>query len=266
MAISVADILIPPQDALAELGRRQQDKELRARVEEFLGGDLPSYLEEGPALCLAQHLFTPNFETLRFLRLIQHLGLRAVVSYDSKSLFVSQNSTKRALVKLPVCTRVTQKGWARHEHYQDLTIIDFNASDGKDFSRITTTWGEPLIDFHSWLAGELGLSLTCATDDASWIDRHKRGDLATQYVQFLSLFVTHGIMFETYELDNEVEVNFLSSALRPAYELVKEKFGCAPLICELSPTIFESSHFWLSYPAPVLKLVRNRARGGGVKI
>lgn len=264
MLSPVLDIFAHPQDAMDELTRRQRDPHLREQVEAFLGGDLPAYLRNGPVLCLAQNLFTPNFEIIRFLRLIQHLGLPVVVTFDSKGLFVTQNSTKRALGKLPVCVRVTQKKATLHESYHYLTVVDFNASDGKRFSDITTTWGEPLVDFHCWLAERSGLSLKEAYDDAAWIDRHGRGDLLGHYVQFLSLFLVHGILFENYVLEDEEEAEFVRSVLRPARAIVEEKFGHAPLICELSPTSsFESAEFWSSYPAPIREFVRARAHERG---
>lgn len=251
-----SDLISAPFDAIRELGRRRQDPRLQKKVEEFLQGDIPDYFADGPILYLARHIVTPNFETLRFIHLIRELGLKIVVTEDSKGLFVSQNEIKRALCKLPVCRRVTQKDGGLHEHYHNLTVVDFNKADGKPFCDIETVWGENLIDFHTRLFSELHVRAIETPDDAEWVDRHHRGNLLEHYKQLLSLFVVHGVFFENYNLDDEHEVTFVKEVLRPACRFVEEQFGYPPIIVPIFPTSFESYHFWMSYPPQVLDIVR----------
>lgn len=252
----VADLTMTPFEAMKELEKRRKDPTLQKKVEAYLSGDVPKYFKEGPILYLARHIITPNFETLRFLYLTRHLGLKTVVSHDSKSLFVSQNQVKRALCKLPICRRVTQKHGKLNEQYQNVTVVDFNVADGKIFSEIQTIWGERLIDFHARLFSELGLGKVETPDDAAWLDRHHRNNLFEHYKQLLALFVVHGIFFENYNTDDEHEVLFVKQILRPACRFIEKRFGYRPIIVPIFPTSFESYRFWISYPGKVLNIVR----------
>src|SRR3989344_623261 len=252
----ISDLMLTPFEAVKELERRQRDPELLKRVEKYLAGDIPEYFKDGPILCLARQIATPNFETVRFIRLMGNFGIKIVITQDSKGLFVSQNHVKRVLCKLPVCQRITQKNGKLHEHYQNVTIVDFNIADGKAFSDIRTLWGEGLVDFHTRLFSELLSEKIESPDDAAWIDRHHRGNLLEHYKHLLALFVAHGLFFENSNMDDPQEVNFVRDILRPACRSVEERFGYRPIITQVFPSSFESYHFWLSYPRKVLDIVR----------
>ena len=255
-----SDLLLSPFEAIRELERRQKDPALKKKVEAFLQGDIPEYFKDGPVLYLARHIVTPNFETLRFIHLIRELGFKLVVTQDSRGLFVSQNQIKRALCKLPICRRVTQKPDKLNEHYHNVTIVDFDTIDGKPFCEIKTVWGEKLTDFHNRLFSELNVRTVDTPDDAEWIDRHHRGNLLEHYKHLLALFVVHGIFFENYNMEDEHEVMFVKEILRPACEFVEKQFGYPPLIAPIFPTTFESYNFWMSYPPGVLEIVRRSMR------
>lgn len=254
--IEVADLLMDPFEAIEELKRRQNDPALRKKIEEYLSGDIPNYFNDGPILCLSRHIVTPNFETLRFIHLMRQFEMKVVVTQDSKGIFVPMNHIKKALCKLPISQRLTQKGNTLHEHYKNLTIVDFNAADGKPFSYIETIWGEKLIDFHKRLFSELGIETIEIPDDAEWIDRHHRDNLLEHYKHLLSLFVVHGVFFENYDMKDPHERYFVQKILRPAFEFVEKHFGYRPLIVQAFPTTFESNRFWISYPPKVLDVVR----------
>ncbi len=258
----VSDLMFTPFEAVQELEKRRKDPTLQKKVEEYLAGDIPEYFKDGPIFYLARHTVTPNFETLRFIHLIRQLGLKTVISQDSKGLFVSQNQIKRALCKLPICRRITQKDGKLNEHYQNVTIVDFNEADGKSFAEIKTLWGEKLIDFHTRLFSELNVQMIETPDDAKWLDRHHRGDLLEHYKKLLALFVVHGIFFENYNVDDEHEVLFVKQILRPACRFIEQRFGYRPIIVQIFPTEPESYHFWMSYPAKVLDIVRESMKSG----
>jgi hypothetical protein len=259
----ISDLILDPFAAMEELERRQKDPLLKKKVEEYLSGDIPEYFKDGPILYLARHIVTPNFETLRFIHLMRQLGLKTVVSQDSKGMFVPYNQVKKALCKLPICHRVSQKGKKLNEHYENVTIVDFDEADGRTFSEIKTLWGEGLIDFHTRLFTELlGKDGDIERpDDAEWIDRHHRESLLAHYKHLLALFLVHGIFFENYDMHDKHEAYFVKNILRPAYLFVEKKFGYRPLIVQIYPTTFESGRFWLSYPKRVLDIVRESMKG-----
>lgn len=260
----ISDLLWDPFEAVAEINRRRQDPLLLKRIEDYLDGDIPDYFRDGPIMHLARHVVTPNFETLRFLYLTKHLGLRTVISHDSRGLFVSQNLVKRALCKMPICRRLTQRGGKLNEQYENVSIVNFNTIDGRTFDEIRTVWGESLIDFHTNLFCELGFPSIDTPDDADWLDRHHRDNLYEHYKQLLLLFVAHGIFFENYNTQDEHELLFVESVLRPVCKWVEKEFGFKPLIVPIFPTTFESYQFWISYPRKTIDIVHEKLKGRGV--
>lgn len=251
------DLILTPTEALAELHKRRQNPALKKKIEEYFKGDIPEYLKGEPVMYMARHIGTPNFETLRFIHLVRELGLPIIISQDSKGIFVTQNHVKKALCKLPVCRRLTQKAGKLNEQYENMTIVDFNAADGKMFSEIQTLWGEGLIEFHTRLFSELGFKKIEFPDDAEWLDRHNRGKLLDHYKELLMLFVVHGVFLENYNFNDPQEVEFVKNILRPACEYVREQTGFLPLISPIFPTEFESYDFWISYPSEVRDIIKN---------
>ncbi|HYE23137.1 MAG TPA: hypothetical protein VEA92_01640 [Candidatus Paceibacterota bacterium] len=249
--------LTPYPIALEEIHRRSGDTALKRRVEQYLNYDIPEYMQGDPVLYLARHVATPNFETLRFLHLLEPLGLPIVISQDTKDTFTSTNMLKRFLGKMPVLTRITQKDGATHELYRNTTIIDFAQAQGRPFSEVKTLWGESLIDFHTRLFSEMKNGRACIVDDAAWIDRNERGNLLEHYKRFLALFVAHGVLFEDYLIEDKEEEHFMREVLEPAFAFVEETFGVRPLITQLTPSSVESVKFWLSYPKDVLPLLKH---------
>jgi len=241
-----------------ELERRRQDPVLREKVERYLAGDIPEHFANGPILYLARHIASPNFETLRFLHLVEPVGLPAIISQDLKDRFVPKNPLKKALGKLPISTGVSMKDGVYQENYERVTIIDFNTTNGKPFRDIQTLWGENLASFHTELFKALTSQPVRIVDDSAWIDRQHRGDLLAHYKKFLALFVMHGVLFEDYALEDKEEAQFINSILRPAYRAIESEFGVRPLIAQLTPTSIETPEFWISYPQQVLAIVREK--------
>jgi len=248
--------LTPYPTALQEIGRRSKDLELRKRVEDYLGGDVPSYFGTAPVLYLARHIATPNFETLRFMHLLQPLGLPIIISQDTKDLFSSRNAMKRALCKMSICERITSSGGQTSEHYRNKTIVDFSTAQGKPLCDITTIWGENLVDFHARLFSTLSGAEPHFVDDSEWIDRNGRGNLLAHYKKFLALFIVHGVLFEDYVIEDSEEEYFVREILGPAFLYVEEKFGVRPLITQLVPSSVESVRFWMSYPKDTLNQLK----------
>jgi hypothetical protein len=211
-----------------------------------------------PVLYLARHLATPNYETLRFVHLAESAGMKIVIGQDTKDKFVSHNPLKKALGKLPICLGIAQKNGRYRERYHKISVIDFNAANGKPIGSIRTRWGQSLADFHRELLSQFVDGRVEVREDAEWIDRHHRGDLLAHYKKFLALFLAHGILFEDYQPNDLHERWFIKEILRPAYEFVEEKFGYKPLISRLLPTSVESDEYWISYPQEVLTMVKDK--------
>lgn len=257
--IGLDDVVMPYNLALAELKRRREDPVLREKVEAYLAHDLPAYFRDEPVLYLCRHIASPNLQTLRFLALMKEEGMKTVIGQDAKDLFVSHNQLKKALGKLPICTGIFHSKGRRIEQFQKVSIIDFNAWNGKPLESVQTLWGEPLVEFHNGLFRQLSDEPVVIEDDSAWVDRYERGDLLQEYKKFLALFVTHGIMFEDYPVeDSPVEEGFVTDILRPAVRHIEETFGVRPLIAPLVPAGIESTELWEGYPPLVLEIVKHK--------
>lgn len=255
---STSDLLTPLDEAIVELERRREDPQLAQKIEEYLKNDIPEHFREGPVLYLARHVATPNFETLRFLHLVESLPLPVVLSHDLNDRFVPKNPLKKALGKIPVLTSLSIKEGRCQEAYERISVVDFNAASGKQFKDIRTIWGEPLAGFHESLFPALAERTARIVDESAWIDRQHRGDLLAHYKKFLALFIIHGILFEDYALEDKEEAIFIERVLRPAYRFVEKEFGYRPLIAQLTPTSMESPEFWISYPKQTLALIKDK--------
>ena len=250
--------LTPFAEAIEELKRRKQDRVLEERVREYLNADIPNYFFDAPVFYLARHVATPNFETLRFMHLLDSAGFKTIISQDEKDMFVASNPMKKALIKAPIHTGFSLKDKKYHERFQYESIGDINQANGKQFSEITTHWGQPLIGFHKELCEIYFGDRVQVIDDSAWIDRNHRGNLLEHYKRFLALFIVHGVLFEDYLIEDEQERDFIDKVLAPAFAWVEEYFGCKPLIAQLNPTSAESEHFWISYPARVGEIIKNK--------
>lgn len=256
-------LLTPLPEALAEIERRKADPVLLKKIQEYLDHDIPPYFSDTPVLYLARHIATPNFETLRFLHLLEPLGLRTVIGQDLKDKFVPKNMLKKALGRMHVTTGITKHDSGFREHFENVRVVDFNTASGQAFRDIKTLWGESLADFHNHLFTQVTGLRTEIVDDSDWIDRHHREHLAHHYRKFLALFILHGVLFEDYSLDDKEEQKFIRSVLKPAYRFVEKKFGYKPLIATLTPTNVESPDYWVSYPHKVLAIIKEKKEGGG---
>lgn len=252
----VADeILTPLPDALKELEQRRLDPKLTEAVRKYLQDDIPEYCKDEPVLYLARHIATPNFETKRFVHLTAETGIKTVLGQDTKDLFVPQNPLKHALGKMPIHMGTSKKDGKTFERFHNISIIDFNASNGKPFRDIMTLWGEPLATFHARLCEWYLQKPVPIVDDADWIERNGRGNLFEHYKHFLALFIRDGILFEDYIAEDIDERQFILKVLRPAFSFIEKKFGVRPLIANLATTSMESGTLWYSYPSEVKKIL-----------
>ncbi len=253
--------LTSPRQALLEIHKRKNMPLLRKAVEDYLLGDIPSHFQGDTVAYLARHVATPNFETLRFIEMAKQMGLPSVIGEDSGDIFVSQNSLKRALGKMPVIKGRTQNLKNIIEHF---TVVDFATAQGKQLRCIDTFFGEPLMEFHLSLLRTIYPHEVSVCDESAWIDRHCRGNLIEHYKRLLSLFVVHGIMFEYYPTHEASENDFVSNVLLPAFGWVEANFGKRPLIVPLIPKDLESEENWEAYPSVLYKIVKTKVARGNL--
>lgn len=247
------DIYFTFDEALEEIKRRQGDANLIARIVEDLK-EIPAPLSISTKInsVLFRQISTPNYETRRFLHLSDGGDLKPVLWEYLQDKFVSNNEYKRSLGKVKFFLGEGKKG-GKIIHSE--TIVDFNTFNGKPLNQVVCKDNTTLIDFHRKLFFDAypDFSKEQIFDASDWFTNHGKS-ASEYYVNFLSLFIVNGILFENFML-NEEERSFTENIFYPSYKKVLERYGLKPIIVALEPTDIEGDEFWMCHTPEHYKLV-----------
>lgn len=250
--LDIKKLYTPLSVAKEEIWRRWNDKKLKNKVEEFLNGDVPKFLQEKPKAYLGRHIASPNFEFIRFLESAQTIGLEPVCPEYLQDKFSAANFEKYHLGKIFLHNGKGKKGG---DKITTSRIIDFTDSEGKKLEHLKTCWGDSFCGFHHKL-----LDTICPSDNriifdiSPWIIRNgKNPELF--YSKFFALFICHGVLFENFLL-NKGENYFSNNVVIPNFKKIYKKFGIKPLIVPLVPIEKETDIYWWCYPEKVNKLFK----------
>lgn len=248
------EIYTPIHIAKEEIQRRWKDKKLRKKVSDFLNGDKLDFLDEKPKAFFVRHIASPNKETLNFLDVASDTNLELNILEYCSDKFVAKNKAKYFLGKLVFYDGI---GKNNGEKISNLKVINFNSAEGKSFTNIDTNFKCNLVDFHHSLLSELPLTVNYKVKDISqWLSRN--GDISKRYyLNFLALFICGGILFENYVLD-EKEKKFTLKIVVPAFKMLKEIFGVAPLIVPFIPLEDADSDYWNYYPEEIKVILKKK--------
>ena len=224
-------VYTPLSEALRLLEERRKDPILMAKIDELLKGDIPEILKEKKCGIFARQVATPNFDTQRFIKIAKDNQLEAVLFEYPEDKFTSKNIFKHSLCQIRVNNGINHKG---EYMVEKINIVDLVNNDGKKIKEIKTNWGEPLTDFHRKLFKDYEIKDNITFHDISeWYHRNG-GHASDYYVNFLLLFVCHGILFENF-LMKEVEGDFTKNILLPTIEKIVNLTGVKPLITPFEP-------------------------------
>jgi len=203
----------------------------------------------------ARQVATPSHEVARFLSMTIAYNLRPLFFEYHDDKFVTLNRCKFALARMRFADTIDTNMDVR------LTdVLDIQACQGRSFASITTKWGEPFVDFHHRLFREVYPIIPDSAffDGSRWFHSHGFSP-RKYYPEFLSLFVSGCVLFESYLLCPD-ELDFTENVVIPAFDSVSKAFGRRPLIVRLDPPDSEGNKFWLSYPTSLLSVV-----AGGIR-
>lgn len=239
-------------EAKRELQRRSKDKELKKKIEDFLGGDLPEIFKEKPKAFLVRDIISPNFEFFFFKDLVKEAGLEmGLCEYSGK--LVAKNFNKYHLCRMFFHNGIGKKNG---DKIDTLNIIDFNVSEGKLMNQVKTIWNEKLIDFHhNLLEKETRANSKEIFDITKWFNKH-RNQGEYYYLHYLALFLAHGILFENF-LFSKGEEEFTRKKIIPSFKKIVKIFGIKPLVVPATLIEDESESYWWYYPNSVKKHLRN---------
>ena len=228
----------PLENAAAELRTRRGASVLAVRT------PLERHLFDGHYAVLFRQIATPNFELERFVSLALSAGLTPMVLEFQRDKFVTRNPIKYALARMGFHAGTGRKGGSR---LRFISVADLHATDGRLLCHALTSWGQRLVLFHHELLEERQ-SLSCIElfDGSEWFLSHG-GGARSYYAAFLSLFVRHAVLFESF-LFTLHEHQFTSEIVLPSFDAVFAQHGLRPIVCRLDPPESEGFPYWLQYP------------------
>lgn len=233
-----------PSEVKCEITRRWENIELQKKVDAFLEGDIPISLVSGYKAVLFRQIFSPNYELLRFMKLIDVLGFKPLFLEYHEDKFTSLNPLKHGLGKLRFQQDSERLPSAR---IKSQTIIDFNGSQGKKLREINTIWKQSLVDFHhELLSSEVPDYNKYLFDASDWFHR-KGGSARRYYLQYIALFIRNGVCFENFVLEGD-ELRFIEDVFLPNFILIWRIMGVKPIFVELLPVDTQADIHWISYP------------------
>ncbi len=223
-------VILSHEQAQEEIHRRWQDVELKQRVVEFLGGDLPdAFLHESRGVLFRQ-LGIPDTETLSFVNICKFLNIKPLVTESLNDKFTTRNPDKVRWGRIDVCEKMNKK----NEPIIRLTrIINFPTNDNKAIKDVSTIWGENLVDFFHDAFITMGQEKPETLDMSDWFARN--GMVAKEYYKkFYAFFVAHAVLIDYYDEIEELLKNpFFRDNEFANYCAISEKFGVKPMVVQL---------------------------------
>lgn len=224
-----------------EIWERWNNKTLKNKVLEFWGSNFFPLTFQKPIAIFCRDIATPNVELSYFLDLAKILDLEPLILELHKDKFVAKNKSKYYLGNLHF------KNEDSHGIISEK-IIDFNKWEGKMIYDIKTKNGDSLVSFHHKMLEKEHPGLIKSTYDFSEWFLLTRKLTDHYYLYFLSLFISHAVLFDNYLINDKDEAEFYLKKIEPSFKKAEELFGVRPLIYPLLPIEFEEDTYWYSYP------------------
>ena len=254
-------VYTPLSEAIKILEERQKDKKLKEYVKNNLPFGVPEIFKKGERYAfLSRPLATPNNESFRFLNILNIMnGFTPIFwEYKDDKFTPNMNEVKYNFAKM---TFYFGKGKNGGEKNKKIRIVDFNIYEGKKISQVKTIWGQDLSDFHKELFEKIysdSLPKDTIFFDASNWYKHSGLNVKIYYKFLFMLFLTHGILFENFMIDNKEENLFIKDVFLPAFLKILKETGKKPLIVPLEPLETEGSNFLMCYTCDTLNFIKNK--------
>ena len=252
------NIYISLDEAREELKKRWNDKDLKKKIEDELGGKFMVSFQKFPRGVTFRQVCSPDNGFTLFFQCAMYLGSRPLVLEYYDDIFTHMNEEKKGLGRLRVTLKDNTKAI--------VDIMNFHDNEKKMLKNVTLSSGEKLIDFYRKLFNISGYDVEFL-ENSNWF--HNIGN-ASQYYYFLLLhFIAHGVLFETF-FDEGIssEDKFTNEVIYPVIEKIKKKFGINPLIVRSYPANQENEEdfYWWSYPPIMNNYIIEYAKKNNLKL
>jgi len=234
------NIYLSLDEAREIVSRRWDDKDLKKKIEDTLNtkaGLISVFLKDKPQAVIWRSMLSPDNGFDFYYHCANYLGCGVSPLEFLEDKFVSINEEKKALSRI----RVTQDNIKKY-----IELTEYNKQEGKILKNVELKNGEKLYDFHQNLFKKNynGLVLT---DISEWCKNI--GKARDYYYYYLLHFICHGVLFESFSLDEGREEIFTEEIILPAINKIEADFGYKPIIVRLYPEkqTLEEDFYWFSY-------------------
>jgi hypothetical protein len=242
--MNLEDIYTPLEEAKKEIKKRWKNKELRKKVEIFLGNEhLPKYFFEKPHAISIEDVATPNLYCWTFIGKAYEIGLDPLHFEFLDDIFITTNHDKAALAKMSFYHGLDDDG-NMIKTVERIINLD-GSEERKKIKEIKTIRGDGLVDLHHMLILK-NFPDAKIFDGSEWF-KSKGGCAKSYYKHVLAMTLCHGILFDNF-LDYGYEAKLVNEILLPAFQDIIKEFGYRPMIVSVAPTNKELEKHWLSYP------------------
>ena len=210
------------------------------------GAAVPSALEGGgPVGVMFRQVGSANYELRRVIRMAMQHKLPLVIFEYHADRFLTRNRDKYALARPGFYSGLGRNGGRRIDY---VPLFDLDAENGSPLGEIRILTGESLVDFHHRLLADECAELPpqALFDCSAWFKAHG-ANAAEYYRAFVSLFLNHAILFETFVLSG-TERAFTEDVFLPAFDALWRNTGLKPLIVPAEREDWEGDEFWQLYP------------------
>lgn len=237
---SVENMYSTLSEAKEEIQKRWNDKDLRRKVEKYLG-EIPPAFQNEPVGALFRFIATPNLEFQIASEMARMANLDIVFMEFLGDKFCTRNLDKVHLGKMKFFKNINGKKIVIAKD----KIIDIEKSESLSFHDMVTLKGMSFVNFHHDIF--FNLYPNKKIFNASCFKMN--GETASEvYDKVLALFVANGILFENYFINtNNDERRFVLDVIRPAFKRIEEMFGVKPLIVPLISNKIEGDILWQCY-------------------
>lgn len=231
-------------EAREEVARRKNDQELKKGIEAELGKHFLKGFGDFPRGISFRQLCSPDNGFMFFYQCSKYVGLDPLIMEYLDDMFVSFNEEKKGLGRL----RIIQKDGKK----TTVDIINFHENEKRKLGDVITKTNDSLADFHHNLFKISGVQVDFL-EVSEWV--HNIGRAAEYYYYFLLHFISHGVLFETFSLEEREgeEAKFVNDVITLNLEKIEKKFSLKPIIVRLYPEDQndDEDFYWWSYPSYV---------------
>lgn len=240
-----------PEDAIREIETRRSESGFTI-TDIYPDAYEVDKQSSGKILAFIYRDISPNLEIARMIDTCDFIGLHPILFYHNNDIFSCLSRSKYLLGKMGFFSGYGRSGGMKLDFTK---IIDFNGAEGKKINEVKTIFGNDLATFHKEIFNEKYHFLERSEFDIVELLKTTSTIEVYKFIFFLS--VKNGFLLENFVFQ-DLEKEFISSVIVPAFKFVWETTGYKPLIVPFEPTDSDDADFWHYYYFNIKDIIEDK--------